>query len=190
MANPDALMAGVRTLTGDEAAAANEQRKGTSSGLGLPLFTNLSRQWELDAFKPFIYKASIFYMNPASQHHIEKPYFFNIPVEESWQPKVKQTNVCYTRKTVAVADIRRHQGSFSMDIHGFQLGILHTSLDYDDFSSDGQIVTRYYQEVKDFLINYLGALDVLPFDFQVLRLLPIDLASTAPISPLGSILCG
>lgn len=136
-------------------------------GLALPLFTRLDREWELDAFKPFRYHTSIFYMKKCAKYDIEKPYFFNVPVEDSWKPTVQQTNVSYTRKTVAVTDIRGYEDAFSLDRHGFQLGILRTSLCYEEFSSDNSIVTRYYQDVKEFLTKQLGATEVLPFDFQV-----------------------
>lgn len=89
------------------------------------------------------------------------------PVEASWSPKIKQTNVCYTRKTVAIADIRGHERKFLLDKHGFQLGNCVTSLSYNDFASTETIVARYYEEVKQFLKENIEAIGVLPFDFQV-----------------------
>lgn len=136
----------------------------------LPLFTDLCRKWELDAFNPSFYRASIFYMRPGPQYEAEKPYFMNIPVDPAWLPTVKQTNVSYTRKTVAVADIRGHESLFSLDTNGFQLGQLKSNVPYDGFADTDTIISRYYDEVKLFLINYTGAVEVLPFDFQVRRL--------------------
>ncbi|KAJ2985968.1 hypothetical protein NUW58_g1594 [Xylaria curta] len=147
-------------------------------GTALSPFTDINREWELDRLKPSIYNASIFYMKPDPQYETEKPYFFNIPVESSWLPKVKQTNVCYTRRTVAITDIRGHQDYFMLDRHGFQIGIFRTGLPYDDFASTDTIVSRYYEEVKHFLKQNTGAVDVLPFDFQVRR--------KDPTLPLGS----
>ncbi len=78
------------------------------------VFTDLSRAWELDRTNPFRYNASIFYMKPAPLYDVEKPYFMNVPVDPSWIPTLRQTNVSYTRKTVAVSDIRRHENIFSL----------------------------------------------------------------------------
>lgn len=136
----------------------------------LPLFTDLTaRQWELDSLDPPRPKrhASIFYMKPHPRYNVEKPYFFNIPVGASWMPNVKQTNVMYTRKQVAVTDIRGHEPNFRLDDHGFQLGTLATSIPYANFASTDVIVTKYYEEVKQFLMEQLRATQVLPFDFQV-----------------------
>ncbi|KAK0732131.1 hypothetical protein B0H67DRAFT_679620 [Lasiosphaeris hirsuta] len=131
-----------------------------------PLFTDLTRVWELDGFSPPLYRASIFYMKPSPQYDVEKPYFMNIPVDPAWLG-MKQTNVSYTRKTVAVADIRGHQHLFSLDVSGFQLGYLQSEIPYEGFADSDMIVSRFYDEVKSFLMRETGAADVLPFDFQV-----------------------
>lgn len=136
---------------------------------GLPLFTNLTRQWELDAAKPVLHHASVFYIKPGLLYESEKPYFFNVPTDPEWEPQVKQSNVEYTRKTVAVADIRGHEACFTLDAHGFQLGKLASSLSYADFAVTDTVVTRYYEEVEAFLKAATGAIEVLPFDFQVRR---------------------
>lgn len=150
-----------------EIEAASEHSSESTDVSSLSLFTNLDKEWELDSSRPSLHNASIFYMKPSPQYDTEKPYFFNVPVEASWSPKVKQTNVCYTRKTVAIADVRGHERIFSLDRHGFQLGNFVTSLSYDEFASTDVIVGRYYEEVKQFLKENIGAIDVLPFDFQV-----------------------
>ncbi|KAK0766425.1 hypothetical protein N5P37_000148 [Trichoderma harzianum] len=152
-----------------EVEAASEHSSESTDVSSLSLFTNLDKEWELDSSKPSLHNASIFYMKPSPQYDAEKPYFFNVPVEASWSPKVKQTNVCYTRKTVAIADVRGHERIFLLDKHGFQLGNFVTSLSYDEFASTDIIVGRYYEEVKQFLKENIGAIDVLPFDFQVRR---------------------
>ncbi|KAM4060527.1 hypothetical protein HRG_001914 [Hirsutella rhossiliensis] len=161
--------------------ATESPRKANTRGLALPLFTDLSTKWELDDLGPLMYNASIFYMKPSPHYDNEKPYFFNIPIDDAWLPKVKQTNVSYTRKTVAIADVRGHQELFSLDKHGFQLETLHTSLSYHAFASTDAVVTRYYEEVKEFLKQCTGAVDVLPFDFQVRRKDP-----TLPVGSRGS----
>ena len=134
-----------------------------------PVFTDLAHTWDIDDASPLRYNASIFYTKPGPLYDNEKPYFMNIPLDSSWTPKLKQTNVSYTRKTVAVTDIRGHENTFNLDRHGCQLGRLATQLSYDDFASTEAIISRYYEEVKAFLKNSTGAVDVLPFDFQVRR---------------------
>ena len=106
-------------------------------------------------------------MKPSPQYDSEKPYFFNVPVDPSWSSEVQQTNVCYTRKMVTVADIRGHEADFALDRHGFQLGQFRTQLAYDDFRSTEKIVSCFYDEVRSFLQSQTGATHVLPFDFQV-----------------------
>ncbi|KAF4119670.1 hypothetical protein GMORB2_4579 [Geosmithia morbida] len=138
----------------------------------IPLFTDLaSRRWDLDGLDPpqSVRHASVFYMKPDVERSVDKPYFLNIPVDDSWMPMVKQTNVVYTRRQIAVTDIRGHESHFRLDTHGFQLAPLMTSLPYDDFSATDAIVSRYYGEVREFLMRELGASQVLPFDFQVRR---------------------
>ncbi|EFX02954.1 hypothetical protein CMQ_2883 [Grosmannia clavigera kw1407] len=46
---------------------------------------------------------------------------------------------------------------------------MQSSLRYDDFASSEAIVLSYYNEVKAMLKSVTGAVDVLPFDFQVRR---------------------
>lgn len=134
-----------------------------------PAFTNLIRTWELDGSAPARYNASVFYIQRDQLYDVEKPYFMNIPVDPSWIPTVRQTNVSYTRKTVAITDIKGHETLFSLDKHGFELGALNTSLCYDDFASTETIVSRFYDEVRCLLQQSTGAVEVLPFDFQVRR---------------------
>ncbi|KAK7918290.1 hypothetical protein PG985_010164 [Apiospora marii] len=143
-----------------------------------PLVTDFSRKWDIDDTELQVYGSSIFYMKPDKRYDTEKPYFFNIPVSESWAHKVKQTNVGYTRTRIAISNIRGHEDHFSLDKHGFQLGQITTGLAYDDFAMTETVVSRFYEEVKLFLKQNTGAIDVLPFDFQVRR--------KDPNLPLGS----
>lgn len=157
---------------------------------GTPI-TDLSRAWEIDAFGPARYPGSIFYMQPSPVFTNEKPYFLNFPVDERWSHKLKQTNIAYTRKIIAVTDIRGHEKVFSLNKQGFELGHFETALEYDDFASDEKIVGSYYEEVKTFLKSYTGAQDVIPFEFQVRRndsSLPANArGSPGKAQPLGSV---
>ncbi|VBB84477.1 Putative Aspirochlorine biosynthesis protein N [Podospora comata] len=134
---------------------------------------------ELESAK--CYQASVFYMKPDPLYDKQKPYFMNVPIDPAWGPKIKQTNVSYTRKTIAVADVRGHERLFSLDKHGFCLQDIHTSLEYHDFTNTDLVVTRYYQEVQVFLKQYTGATEILPFDFQVRRKDP-----TLPVGSRGA----
>ncbi|KAK4201352.1 putative Aspirochlorine biosynthesis protein N, partial [Triangularia verruculosa] len=127
------------------------------------------------------YQASVFYMKPDPLYDKEKPYFMNIPIDPAWMPKLRQTNVSYTRRTIDAADIRGHERLFSLDKHGFRLENFHTSLEYNEFANTDLVVTRYYQEVQVFLKQYTGATEVLPFDFQVRRKDP-----TLPVGSRGA----
>ncbi|KAF4430286.1 hypothetical protein FACUT_8945 [Fusarium acutatum] len=158
-----------RTTQSDRGGCSIQNDRLIRGSLHLDLFTDFSQEWELDRFKPQMYIASIFYMNRDPQYEKEKPYFFNIPVSDSWVPEVRQTNVCYTRKTVAITNIRGHEGSFGLDKQGFQITKMLTGLSYDDFAVTETITTRFYPEVKDLLLRLPGSIDVLPFDFQVRR---------------------
>ena len=159
-------MAGSLAQT-QSAKTARSETRNPGQDQQLYMFTDLSREWELDHFDPPIYEASIFYMKPTRQYEVEKPYFMNIPIDPTWAPNIKQTNVSYTRKTVAVSDIRGHEDIFSLDKNGFQIGHLRSRMLYHDFGTSEAIVSRYYKEVVAFLIQYTGACEVVPFDFQV-----------------------
>lgn len=136
---------------------------------GLPLFTNLdvNKRYKSDNLDLPLHYSTIFYMKRDPRYDNEKPYFFNIPVDASWLSTVQQTNVCYTRKKIAISDIRGHENMFSLDTYGFQLGKLVTGLSYDDFAVTDLVVSRYYEEVRNYIKRHTGAVDVLPFDFQV-----------------------
>ncbi|KAM5354322.1 hypothetical protein ACJ41O_000971 [Fusarium nematophilum] len=135
----------------------------------LPLFTDLSHAWEIDHFNPSHYTTSVFYLGHNPTYETEKPYFFNIPADPAWSPKVQQTNVKYTRKRIAITNLRGHEDFFSLDKHGFQLGAFKSTVSYDEFSHMDTIASRFYPEVKQFLKAYTGATEVLPFDFQIRR---------------------
>lgn len=150
-------------------AASTEVDEGGVRGSPLPAFTDLTRKWEIDDVEPCRYQSSIFYTKQNPVYEKENPYFMNIPIDPSWVPKLKQTNVSYTRKVVSVTDIRGHPELFSLDRQGFQLGTLQTALAYDSFADTATIVSRFYEEVKVFLEKHTGAVEVLPFDFQVRR---------------------
>ncbi|KAK3377121.1 hypothetical protein B0T24DRAFT_648779 [Lasiosphaeria ovina] len=139
------------------------------TGTMAPVDDQADSSQTLDPASPLHFNASIFYMKPDPLYNVEKPYFMNIPLDPTWVPKLKQTNVAYTRKTVAITDIRGHEDVFTLDQSGFELGTLRTGLSYDDFAKTDTIVSRFYDEVKVFLKQYTGAAEVLPFDFQVRR---------------------
>ncbi|OHE96221.1 hypothetical protein CORC01_08439 [Colletotrichum orchidophilum] len=87
-------------------------------------------------------------------------------LELAKNPTLKQTNVKYTRKTISVTNVRGSEDIFKLDRQGFQLGQLQSKLSYEDFASTDSIVNQYYEEVKAFLKQNTGAVEVLPFDFQ------------------------
>lgn len=122
---------------------------------------------EIDAFDPRFQTAALFYLRPDPLYEVEKPYFMNIPVHD--MQGLRQTNVSYTLRTSNFTDIRGHESIFSLDRQGFAVGNLKTSLQYQDFEDSSKIVTKYYDEVCDFLKRSTGACDVLPFDYQVSR---------------------
>jgi hypothetical protein len=124
---------------------------------------------EIDAFHPNLRRAPLFYLRPQSLYEVEKPYFMNIPVHN--MEGLKQTNVSYTMRTANFTDIRGYESLFSVDKHGFAIGDLKTNLQYENFDDPTKITTTYYEEVCDFLKQNLGASDVLPFDYQVIKLI-------------------
>jgi len=155
-------------VSGRDSEELAHHRSSALERLEIPsISTDLGLKWELDKYEPKRCEAGVFYMKPDELYDVEKPYFMNIPIDPAWPPAIKQTNVRYTRKTIIVCDIRGHVDEFTLDRQGFQLRSFETRLVYDDFASTDSIVSRYYQEVKDFLLNCTGASDVLPFDFQV-----------------------
>ncbi|KAI6091686.1 hypothetical protein F4821DRAFT_226661 [Hypoxylon rubiginosum] len=133
------------------------------------IFTDQKRDAEIDKYNPQEHISSIFYMCPLDRsfYENEKPYFMNIPVHN--MPGLKQTNVNYSRRRVAITDIRGHEDLFTLDKTGFAVAKFETSLKHSDFQDPHAIVSQYYDEVKRFLQENTDCCFVLPFDYQVRR---------------------
>jgi hypothetical protein len=130
-------------------------------------YTALEHEWDLDPLHPALLRSTVYYLSNDPIFQREKPYFMNVPVDPKWAPQVKQTNVCYTQKVVDITDIRGHEEHFALDQQGFALRTLESALAYEDFESTDMITTRFYNEVKNFILAETKAAEVLPFDFQV-----------------------
>lgn len=134
---------------------------------------------EIDGFSPPRRDGSIYYISPEKLYQTEKPYFMNVPVQD--MPGLQQTNVKHTGRVVPVTDIRGHEDLFSLDKTGFQIVHHHTNMNYPDFENPDAIVGEFYNEVCDVIRSATGAVEVLPFDYQIRRRDP-----TLPLNSRGA----
>jgi hypothetical protein len=143
------------------------------------VFTSSYAAGPIDHLSPHQEISSVFYLSPIPLYRKEKPFFLNVPVHR--MPGARQTNVTHTAKIIKVTDIRGSEDKFTLGTAGFQVGKLETHLQYSDFDGEASITTKYFPEVRDFLMKQTSAREVLPWDYQVVYLfLPdICLALTA-----------
>ena len=90
-------------------------------------------------------------------------------------PQNLQSNeVSQAYEGIKINNIRGRENCFTLDDNGFQifrdddLGVaLGSTLTYEEYSDFNTVKQRYRQAVKDFLMERLGAEEVLPFTHEV-----------------------
>jgi len=94
--------------------------------------------------------SEINYLKRLDLYQKEKPFQLFIPVDENG-PDPRSSNLEFEMREQTFVDIRENLGDFSLDTHGFEVGMRPTALAPADFHSRETVETRYFDEVKDIL---------------------------------------
>ncbi|KAK0613640.1 hypothetical protein B0T14DRAFT_499088 [Immersiella caudata] len=97
------------------------------------------------------------YLKRLDLYQKEKPFQLFIPVDEN-SPGPRSSNLEFEMKEQTFVDIRENLRDFSLDTHGFKVGIRPTALAPADFYSRDIVETRYFDEVKDIFKNVDGVM--------------------------------
>ncbi|KAK0613639.1 methyltransferase CmcJ [Immersiella caudata] len=107
------------------------------------------------------------YLKRLDLYQKEKPFQLFIPVDENG-PGPRSSNLEFEMKEQTFVDIRENLRDFSLDTHGFEVGMRPTALAPADFHSRDTVETRYFEEVKDILKNIDGGYDeIFIFDHRL-----------------------
>lgn len=97
----------------------------------------------------------------------ERPFQLFFPVDKD-APDPRSSNLEFEMKEQTFVDIRDKIADFSLDSHGFQVGMHPTALAPTDFSNPEKVKTQYYDEVKEILKTIEGGYDeVYIFDHRL-----------------------
>jgi len=109
----------------------------------------------------------ISYLKRLEIYQTEKPFQLFIPVDEN-APDPRSSNLEFETKKQTFVDIRENLDDFSLDSHGFEVGMHPTALTLADFHNRDTVESLYFDEVKEILTTVESGYDeVFIFDYRV-----------------------
>ena len=111
--------------------------------------------------------AKLQYLKRLPLYQKEKPFQLFVPVDED-AADPRSTNIEFETKEQTFVDIRDRLSEYSLDSHGFQVGVHPTALDLASFGNRDMVESQYFAEVEEILKTIDGGYDkVFIFDWRV-----------------------
>ena len=111
--------------------------------------------------------AEVQYLKRLALYAKEKPFQLFVPVAPD-AVDTRSTNLDFEGRDQTFEDIRGREDEYSLDSHGFQVGMHPTRLDPDMFGDRETVESRYFDEVREILRDVEGGYDeVFLFDWRL-----------------------
>lgn len=118
---------------------------------------------------------TLYYLAPLDIYKTQKPYHLNVP-PSALSAGLQSNEQSQGYDGITIDCLRGRENEFTLDKNGFQIFkddgtafSLNSALNYEAYSDFQTVKKRYREAVRRFLIERLGAEDVLPFTHEVRR---------------------
>ena len=98
--------------------------------------------------------ATMTFLKRDPRHKKEKPYEILYEMTDDTKRMNYDVNIVHD---ILVEDLRPQKGRLSLDRDGFMIEELKSAMPYEDFFDETKLKTQYAQELRQFLIQLLGA---------------------------------